>query len=55
VSTIITDIAMFELSVEVIFLIVILIVLAILSFVPDEKWIKFTNSNWIDEFLHPKR
>ncbi|NQY92952.1 MAG: hypothetical protein HRT43_02190 [Campylobacteraceae bacterium] len=53
-SNLITDIAMFELSIEVIFLIVMLIFLAVLSLLPDDKWIKFTKSNWFDEFLHPK-
>jgi len=54
VSDLIKDIAMFELSIEVIFLLVMLVFLAILSFVPDEIWVKFTKPNWIDEFLHPK-
>jgi len=54
VTDLIKDIAMFELSVEVIFLFVILILLAIVSLVSDEIWIKFTKSDWLDEFLHPK-
>ncbi len=53
-SDLITDIAMFELSIEVIFLIVMFILLAVLSLIPDEKWIKITKSNWFDNFLHPK-
>lgn len=53
-SDLITDIAMFELSIEVIFLIVMFILLAVLSLIPDEKWVKFTKSNWFDNFLHPK-
>jgi len=53
-SNLIKDIAMFELSIEVIFLIVMLLLLAIVSLLPDKTWVKFTKSNWIDEFLHPK-
>lgn len=45
---------MFELSVEIIFLISMLIILAILSFIPDESWIKFHKSDWLDKFLDTK-
>ena len=45
---------MLELSLEVIILISMLIILAILSLIPDEKWIKLYKSDWLDEFLHPK-
>ena len=50
----IKDVAMFELSMEVIFFISMLIILAILSFIPDESWVKFHKKNFFDEFLHPK-
>ncbi len=49
------DFAMFELSIEVIFLIVMLIFLAILSLISDETWIKFHKTDFIDKFLHPKQ
>lgn len=45
---------MFELSIEVIFAIGMLIILAVLSFIPDGLWVKFYKSNWLDDFLHPK-
>ena len=51
---IIKDFTVFELSVEVIFVISMLIILAILSFIPDDFWAKFHKSNWFDGFLHPK-
>jgi len=54
VVTLIKDMAMFELSVEVIFLISMLIILAILSLISDENWVKFHKTDWLDEFLHPK-
>ena len=48
------DMAMFELSIEVIFIISMFVILMILSFIPDDAWIKFYKSDSIDEFLHPK-
>jgi competence protein ComGC len=54
VFSLIKDFAMLELSLEVIILISMLIILAILSLIPDKKWIKFYKTDWLDEFLHPK-
>ena len=51
---IIKDFTMFELSIEVIFVISILIILTILSFIPDNTWVKIHKPDWLDKFLHPK-
>ncbi len=48
------DFAMFELSIEIIILIVVLIFLSILSLISDKTWDKFYKTDFIDKFLHPK-
>lgn len=53
-QNIITDFTMFELSIEIIFVLSLLIILTILSFIPDQNLIKFHKSDWFDIFLHSK-
>lgn len=51
---IIGDFTLFEISIEIIFVLSLLCVLMIIRAVPTGNWIKFHQSDWFDAFLHNK-